>query len=278
MPSPAEMAADLRGRWYSTMKELFAALAATFPECQQTKLIGNIVGGIESNVPLIEKYIGEWHQSMAEKYGSRSGYECCESRDAVALGTIPILTKLNFSQKWADPTFDEGSREVLWSYIDLLNDAAKGFFGLSTIKGVIPDKMMSLMAEKMSSVDPSEMDMSQALGIASEIGNSLSAEEMQAMMTQLPDMMNSMSSLMGEMPPEVAGMMKGSGVMGMLGGGGAGGMDMGALASMMGGSGMDMGALAGMMGGGIPGPSATTTIEEEEEDAAPQTPASPSNK
>lgn len=273
MPNPAEMAEDLRRRWYSTLKELFEALMATFPECTQTQVIGNIVGSIGDNRALLEKYIKEWHESMAKKYGSRSGYECCEQRDAVALGSIPILQKLNFSQKWNDPTFDDASRDVLWSYIDLLNDSSKGSYGLSTIQGVIPDKMMEMMASKMGQIDPANMDMGQAVSIASEIGNSLTAEEMQNMMAQLPHMMSSMSSLMpeGNLPPELASMMSGAGgAMDMLG---SGNIDMGAIAGMMGG--MDMGALASMLEGGE---GSTTTIQEEEEEDTSQGTASPSNK
>ena len=242
MPSPAEMLEQIRDQWYKTVSELFFALKQTFPECTQTAMLHSIIEGAKGNNSFIDRYLKEWHEAMSAKYGTQTGYECVQRRDLAPLAQIGILSRMNFMEKWADPSFTPDDREVLIDYITILNDCAKGYGGISAISDVIPDKMLGVLASKMGNIDPRSMDMSQAMNIAGDITQSLSQEEMEKMMETLPQMMSQMGSLVGEMPPEMQGMMMGAGagpegLMGMLGGmgGGMGGMD---LQAMLSGAGM----------------------------------------
>ena len=43
IPSPAEMADELRKQWWRTLVELLEALSETFPECSTTMMLVSIV-------------------------------------------------------------------------------------------------------------------------------------------------------------------------------------------------------------------------------------------
>lgn len=113
-------------------EELLQALTEVFTECQKTqKALQDFQTLVKPFPHMHEVIVRKWHQDI------EMHYETIRKRDATVLlsADISLFNKLDMKTKWADPTFDQDSRTVLFDYLDQLN-------GYAAISQSVPGNMM----------------------------------------------------------------------------------------------------------------------------------------
>lgn len=105
--------------FFQLTKTLMKAVNNVFPECTKTQEALTQLEFIEaSNVESMKTMLIEtWYQTMKPYI-----QECVQKNDNVLLrSNIKVLDQLDIKLKWADPEFDQESKEIMWEYINTLN-------------------------------------------------------------------------------------------------------------------------------------------------------------
>jgi|LauGreDrversion4_2_1035121.scaffolds.fasta_scaffold01409_12 hypothetical protein len=105
--------------FFQLTKTLMTAVKNVFPECTKTQEALAQLEFIEtSNVESLKTMLIEtWYQTMKPYI-----QECVQKNDNVLLrSNIKVLDQLDIKTKWADPEFDQESKQIMWEYINTLN-------------------------------------------------------------------------------------------------------------------------------------------------------------
>lgn len=107
--------------------EFLEALNETFPECRKTQATLHDFKTVIHPIPALQDaFVKEWHETMLHYY------EACEKRDVQKFinSDIAILNQLDFASKWADPDFNEESRDNFWENINIINLNVRMYCGI----------------------------------------------------------------------------------------------------------------------------------------------------
>lgn len=105
--------------FFQLCKTLMTAVKATFPECEKTQTALAKLEFVENSGmdSMKETLIRTWYDTMKPYVQA-----CVQKNDNVLLrADIKFLTEFDLKTKWADPDFDQESKDVLWEYINNLN-------------------------------------------------------------------------------------------------------------------------------------------------------------
>jgi len=237
---------DVLPAFVDTVEELLLGLKEVFPECEKVKKKlrkfqafikspaevdqdGNVTRPAQLKPDGAKILLKDWHSQLGPHY------EQCARRDVEAIlkANPPIIEELDIAAKWADPTFDAESREILFQYIDTLNMYCQMQF--------IPSKMLSRiegvaqqLAQQMETgnADLSKIDV---FALGQQVLENVSEEELIDFANNLGEIqkMASVSSVHLNSNPELAQMMGINNPLSAAMGGGSG--SLGGMMKMVGG-------------------------------------------
>lgn len=207
-----------------TLETLLLGLRSVFPECPHVKEnLDDLQENIIPNSCGRHLVITKWHNDMKPYYGA------CERRniEKILASDLDLVSELHMNEKWGDAGFSDESKEALWHFIDDLNKYARAYHPGDVVPIDINDgdqDEKTLDADIMAALEENDMfrllppaiarrlkeqaktvtnsliqgettmenlDFSQLMGVASDLGNQCSAEDLQQMMTHLPQLMSS---------------------------------------------------------------------------------------
>jgi hypothetical protein len=211
--APPPQPTKLRQGFVALAEALLKSLAEVFPECDAVdrgvQLFASLVKGDAQSE---DEFIRKCHavfQRHGAAFKAREPESLFQAADA-----LPILRDVDFRSKWADPGFDEQSKENLWQYLQSLKLYAELFCAVpASVMGKI-ECVATELGERLKSgdLDLSRMDIAD---LGQRLLGQLGAEELANFEGSLPsiyasiaEMASSLASQAGHPDLDVEALMK----------------------------------------------------------------------
>ena len=141
-----------RTQFLDLLEEFAEQILRVFPECTDTSELltmyrGPVKGSVTRENDMVQSWIDNMRAPLNPKHVKYAKaierilnepgcvYHACVYRDVDSLYACcesPTLNKMKLYEKFNDERMDAKSKELVWSYIDMMNDAAHKTFGAST--------------------------------------------------------------------------------------------------------------------------------------------------
>lgn len=106
------------------LEQLLESITIVFPECDASKRWHKRMAEYGGKLgPVKRLIIGKWHNQLEPFYKE------IHEKNAKIIHQIKseLFFELEIPQKWNDPDFGDDSKEIMWVYLDQLNNQANLF-------------------------------------------------------------------------------------------------------------------------------------------------------
>lgn len=205
---------ELLSLFVQTVEDLLNGLHDTFPECDKVyqELLrfrsfvknpdekdekDNVIHKGQIKQKGAEMLIKDWHKDMQQHYES---FTARDSHTILNSG-IPMIQKLDIQQKWNDPTFEQSDREILFEYIDNLNNYAQLYCCFTPN---MLNKMEMIANDLAGKVQRGETDFAQIdiFALGQQIVEGQSEDDLMHLLGNVGQLQKMMQSTVSKMSPE----------------------------------------------------------------------------